>query len=76
MTNVRHTIKHVHLGPDPMHTSTQQQVIGIGYWCGRVGDNNEWCFHDAQHLALSAGGSIQPCKNCVKAIIKELNKEL
>lgn len=44
-------------------------------WCGRVG-SNEFHFLDAQHVALSVGGSIQPCKNCIKAIIKELSKEL
>lgn len=46
-------------------------------WCGRVsGGNLEWSFLDAQHVALAVGGSIQPCKNCIKAIIKQLSEEL
>ena len=44
-------------------------------WCGRKAVM-EFMFSDAQHVALSAGGSISPCKNCVKAIISELKKEL
>lgn len=43
-------------------------------WCGA--DGVGWMFQDAQHVALSAGGTIQPCKRCIKAIIKELEKEL
>ncbi len=45
-------------------------------WCGISNNGGRWNFQDAQHLALSAGGSIQPCKNCIKAIIKELEREL
>ena len=45
-------------------------------WCGRESMGYEFEFQDAQHVALAVGGSIQPCKNCVKAIIKELEKEL
>jgi len=46
-------------------------------WCGRKASINEWYFQDAQHAALSAGTSIiTPCKNCIKAIIDELSKEL
>ncbi len=44
-------------------------------WCGRQ-THSSFAFLDAQHVALAVGGSIQPCKNCVKAIIKELEKEL
>ena len=45
-------------------------------WCGRKSNGCDWYFQDAQHVALAVGGSIQPCKNCIKAIIKELEKEL
>ena len=45
-------------------------------WCGKNSTFGTWYFQDAQHAALSVGGSIAPCKNCVKAIIKELSKEL
>jgi len=45
-------------------------------WCGIRSVPNTWYFLDAQHLALSVGGSLQPCKNCVMAIIKTLQKEL
>ncbi len=48
----------------------------IIYWCGRKQGYERFNFMDAQHLALAVGGSIQPCKNCVKAIIRELKKEL
>lgn len=43
-------------------------------WCGEKSPENNWFFTDAQHVALAAGGSIQPCKKCIKAIIKELEK--
>lgn len=46
------------------------------YWCGRESNGFDWAFTDAQHVALASGGSIQPCKNCVKAIIKALEVEL
>lgn len=52
------------------------QVLRSTSWCGRYLDFDEWAFEDAQHLALVGGGSVQPCKSCVKAIIKELEKEL
>lgn len=45
-------------------------------WCGA---NDRGFFQDAQHAALAAlaaGGSIQTCRLCIKAIIKELEKEL
>lgn len=45
-------------------------------WCSREATGMAFYFKDAQHVALAAGGSIQPCKNCIKAIIKELQKEL
>jgi hypothetical protein len=44
-------------------------------WCGRA-LVNEFAFQDAQHVALAAGGSIQPCKKCIKKIIKALEQEL
>jgi hypothetical protein len=45
-------------------------------WCKKDYNPHQFVFNDAQHVALSVGGSIQPCKNCIKAIIKELSKEL
>lgn len=46
-------------------------------WCGRkVWRSHGFLFQDAQHVALASGGSVQPCKSCIKAIIKELKKEL
>jgi len=63
----RHVIKYTH---------KDGKQLGIPeVWCGRK-FNASWAFQDAQHVALSVGGSIAPCKNCIKAIIKELEKEL
>jgi hypothetical protein len=45
-------------------------------WCGHVPKQFDWMFEDAQHVALAVGGSIQPCKNCIKSIIRQLSKEL
>jgi hypothetical protein len=45
-------------------------------WCKKKYNPHQFYFQDAQHLALSVGGSIQPCKNCIKAIIKTLSEEL
>ena len=45
-------------------------------WCGTEYIYKPWCFTDTHHVALAVGGSVQPCKNCIKAIIKELEKEL
>ena len=45
-------------------------------WCGRTVSRNTWMFTGAQHVALAAGGGVQPCKNCIKAIIKQLEIEL
>ena len=46
-------------------------------WCkAGLKSNNEWLFQDAQHVALAVGGSVAPCKNCIKAIIKQLSEEL
>ena len=45
-------------------------------WCGAIYRYPSFTFLDAQHVALSAGGSIAPCKKCIKAIIRELEKEL
>jgi len=45
-------------------------------WCGASLRVRQFCFIDAQHLALSVEGSIAPCKNCIKAIIRTLKKEL
>lgn len=46
------------------------------FWCGKVPQYREFWFIDAQHVALAVEGSVPPCKNCIKAIIKELEKEL
>jgi hypothetical protein len=45
-------------------------------WCGRKIHSMEWRFVDAHHVAMAAGGSQQPCKRCVRAIIKTLEVEL
>ena len=63
-----HVVKLDHLEGKKLH-----QPI---FRCGRKARFREFCFMDAQHVALAVGGSIQPCQNCIKAIIKELNKEL
>ena len=44
-------------------------------WCGKA-LANEFAFQDAQHAALSVGVSAQPCKKCIKEIIKTLESEL
>ena len=44
-------------------------------WCGR-GHDGGWAFKDAGHVAIAVGGSVAPCKNCIKSIIKELEKEI
>jgi len=53
-----------------------KKLINPILWCGQKHKHYMRCFTDAGHLSLSVGGSIQPCKNCVKAIIKKLQKEL
>lgn len=45
-------------------------------WCGHAIQWHEWHFNDAQHVALANGGSVQPCKLCVKEIIDALSVEL
>lgn len=63
---IRHTIKETHNDGVKLKTPIS--------WCGKK--IRDWAFSDAQHLALSVNGSIKPCKRCIKAIIRELNKEL
>ena len=63
----KHTVKRDHEDGAP---------ITPVFWCGRHPTAFEWYFQDTHHLALSIGGSQQPCKLCIKAIIKELNREL
>lgn len=64
----KHVIKYTH--------KDGQQLPANEYWCGRKGKHYDWAFMDAQHLALAVGGSAQPCKQCVKSIIKTLEQEL
>ncbi len=45
-------------------------------YCGAKVTSFDWYFVDASHVIHSVGGSIPPCKKCIKAIIKELKKEL
>lgn len=47
-------------------------------WCGRKSEHlpAQKYFCDTHHVALAVEGSLAPCKNCIKAIIKELSKEL
>jgi len=65
----KHVIKRTH---NKVGEKLRQEVL----WCGRLRNSWQWCFLDAQHVALAVGGSQQPCKSCIKAIIKELKKEL
>lgn len=46
------------------------------FWCGKESSGMEWHFVDTHHAALAVGGSVQPCKSCIRAIIREFNKEL
>ena len=67
--SAKHTIKYEYEDGKPREKNL--------YWCGRESIiKHEWAFKDAGHLSLSVGGSVQPCKRCVSAIIKELGKEL
>ena len=69
MSDIKHTIKFTHDDGKERRQSL--------YWCGRESQTkDEWAFQNAGHLALSVGGSVQPCKRCIKEIIKELEKEL
>lgn len=45
-------------------------------WCGGKANSFDWYFQDAQHVALAVGGSTAPCKNCIRAVIRQLQKEL
>ena len=64
----RHVIKYTHKDGEELPQSE--------YWCGRLKNDFDWCFNNAQHVALAVGGSAQPCKSCIKSIIRELSKEL
>ena len=69
MMEEKHVIKYT-------HRDGKKLAVPI-MWCDKEIDTNmEWCFLDAQHVALSVGGSNQPCKKCISAIIKTLEKEL
>ena len=67
MSDIRHVIKHEYKDGEKLSAPT--------LWCGRKADGS-WCFTGASHVSLAVGGSVQPCKDCIKAIIKELEKEL
>lgn len=45
-------------------------------WCGATYSRYAWHFQSAQHVALAVGGSVEPCKACIRAIIKALETEL
>lgn len=64
---VAHAVKYDHDNGEP---------ITPVFWCGRTRKAYEWYFSDIGHMALSVGGSQQPCKDCIKAVIAELKKEL
>ena len=64
----RHVVKYEHSNGEKLNPPI--------FWCGRETTGMDFYFQDAQHVALGVGGSIQPCKNCIKAIIRELQKEL
>jgi hypothetical protein len=63
----KHIIKYTH--------DDGKELLKPTLWCGRE-NKLGWLFQDAQHAALAVGGSVAPCKNCIKAIVKELSKEL
>lgn len=44
----------------------------IETWCGYAPQFSDWLFQDAQHAILSVEHESlnQPCKRCIKAIIK------
>jgi hypothetical protein len=65
----RHVIKH-------SYHNDNGKPVNPDVWCGYNIISPAWLFHDAQHVALSVGGSVKPCSNCIKAIISELQKEL
>ncbi|MGM5670077.1 hypothetical protein [Enterobacter cloacae] len=47
-------------------------------WCGAVISPTEWAFEDAQHalLSIEQGSLVQPCKECLKAIVKVAQQEV
>ena len=55
------------------YTGLQSRKI---LWCGKKPKPLVWEFMNANHVAISVGGRTAPCKNCIKAIIRELKKEL
>ena len=67
MSEARHTIKRTHIEGVKLDSPET--------WCGEHNDVFSWAFCDANHLALSVGGSIAPCKACIDAIILELKTE-
>lgn len=56
----KHVIKHTHKDGEELRTPT--------LWCGRKYYNYNPAFLGVEHVALAAEGSVQPCKNCIKAI--------
>lgn len=64
----RHVIKYTHKDGVKLDTPNA--------WCGKKVNAFDFVFNDAQHVALAVGGSVAPCKNCIKAIIKQLSEEL
>lgn len=64
----RHVIKFTH--DEGVKMDKHELWCGADYYCF------DFHFIDAQHVALAAGGSIQPCKECIKEIIKVLESEL
>jgi len=66
--NKRHVIKYEYKDGKKLKYPT--------LWCGGAHRRLCFVFQDAQHVALAVGGSTAPCKNCIKAIIKQLEKEL
>jgi len=68
VSEARHVIKYTHDNGIELPRPTA--------WCGHTIQRHEWHFQDAQHAALAAGGSVQPCKLCVQAIVNALSVEL
>ena len=47
-------------------------------WCGHQPQSADWLFQDAQHALLSIEqcSSVEPCKECLKAIVRVVQKEV
>jgi hypothetical protein len=70
MGGVSHVIKYTHDDGVKLRNPTT--------WCGHNVYAHDWCFQDASHvlLALDKSTCIAPCKRCLMAMRRVINKEL